>query len=109
MLIHSLSSGRIQAQRRLTLSQGMWSICSQLLGHEGQQRPPETCNCAISMPLGRMLHFAAAHRSSLGAPDSMGCCGAQWNGYGLCWVSVGNYESLGCPMSSCAALWALMG
>ena len=38
----------------------------------------------------------------------MGCCGAQWNGYGLCWVSVGNYESLGCPMSSCAALWDLM-
>ena len=87
----------------------MWSNCSQLLGHEGQQRPPETCNCAISMPLGRMLHFAATHCSSLGAPDSMGCYGAQWNGYGLCWVFVGHYESLWCPMSSCAALWDLMG
>jgi len=78
-----LSSGRIAAQRRVKLSQGMRSNCSQLLGHEEQQRPPETCNHPQGL---RALGQDAALCSS--PPQLSGSSqqyGVLWGGFGALW------------------------
>ena len=73
------------------------------------------------MPLGRMLRSAAAHHSSMGAPNSMGSYGAVMGSVGCLWGSVwclwGSVGSYGAVMELCGvsmglydrALWGVCG
>ena len=89
----------------------MRSNCSQLLGHEEQQRPPETCNHPQGL---RALGQDAALCSS--PPQLSGSSqqyGVLWGGYGLCGMSMGlcvvSVGLCGVLRGGYGALWGVYG